>query len=162
MTILIVAPLLGSLITEAAAMTIARAAAGPAVLRPATRRRRLRYATLGLLFVNVSIGGTLTHFAAPPVLMVASAWGWDTPFMLSHFGWRAAAAIVISTVAYALVFRREFAALAARRRVPEVEIPAAEDADGRPALLPDSVVGHGRASGFMAWSVAQPALPGAA
>ena len=26
---------------------------------------RLRYATLGLLFVNVSIGGTLTHFAAP-------------------------------------------------------------------------------------------------
>ena len=32
---------------------------------------RLAYATLGLLFVNVSIGGTLTHFAAPPVLMVA-------------------------------------------------------------------------------------------
>jgi len=33
---------------------------------------RLRYATLGLLFVNVSVGGTFTHFAAPPVLMVAS------------------------------------------------------------------------------------------
>ena len=50
---------------------------------------RLKYATLGLLFVNISIGGTLTHFAAPPVLMVARAWEWDTPFMLPHFGWRA-------------------------------------------------------------------------
>jgi hypothetical protein len=28
--------------------------------------KRLAYATLGLLFMNVSIGGTLTHFAAPP------------------------------------------------------------------------------------------------
>jgi len=56
-------------------------------------RDRLKYATLGLLFVNVSIGGTLTHFAAPPVLMVERPWGWDTPFMLAHFGWRAALAI---------------------------------------------------------------------
>ena len=52
------------------------------------------------LFVNVSIGGTLTHFAAPPVLMVARPWGWDTPFMLSHFGWRAGVAIVLSTTVY--------------------------------------------------------------
>ncbi len=66
-----------------------RAAAGPPVLRPASRATRLKYATLGLLFVNVSIGGTLTHFAAPPVLMVARPWGWDTAFMLAHFGWRA-------------------------------------------------------------------------
>jgi hypothetical protein len=42
---------------------------------------RLKYATLGLLFVNVSVGGTLTHFAAPPVLMVARHWDWDTVFM---------------------------------------------------------------------------------
>lgn len=34
------------------------------------------YATLGLLFVNISIGGTLTHFAAPPVVMVAEKWDW--------------------------------------------------------------------------------------
>jgi hypothetical protein len=45
-----------------------------------------------LLFVNVSIGGTLTHFAAPPVLMVAGKWNWDMAFMFQHFGWRAAAA----------------------------------------------------------------------
>ena len=71
-------------------MTICGAAARAPVLRPAAEPR-LKYATLGLLFVNVSIGGTLTHFAAPPVLMVARPWGWDMPFMLGHFGWRAVA-----------------------------------------------------------------------
>jgi Na+/H+ antiporter NhaD/arsenite permease-like protein len=73
---------------------------------------KLAYATLGLLFVNVSIGGTLTHFAAPPVLMVAAKWHWDTAFMFAHFGWRAAASCVVATVATALVFRKELAALA--------------------------------------------------
>ena len=91
-----------------------------------SRRRRLKYATLGLLFVNVSIGGTLTHFAAPPVLMVARPWGWDTAFMLAHFGWRAALAIAISTAGGYLLFRREFAALGLR--------PAPHDAGGRPPM----------------------------
>jgi len=66
---------------------------------------------LGLLFVNISVGGTLTHFAAPPVLMVAGKWGWDTPFMLSHFGWISALGIVICNVLYFLAFRKHFAHL---------------------------------------------------
>jgi Na+/H+ antiporter NhaD/arsenite permease-like protein len=73
-----------------------------------------RYATLGLLFVDVSVGGTLTHFAAPPVLMVAGRFGWDTPFMLAHFGWKAVVGLLVANGAYALAFRREFAALAGR------------------------------------------------
>ena len=101
MTILTVGPLLGSFITEPAAMTIAALLLARQFydLQPG---RTLRYATLGLLFVNVSIGGTLTHFAAPPVLMVARPWAWDTTFMLGHFGWRAALAIVASTLVYYL------------------------------------------------------------
>ena len=99
-------PLLGSLITEPAAMTL---------LALVLKRRyfncgitpRFAYATLGLLFVNVSIGGTLTHFAAPPVLMVAAKWKWDTVFMLTHFGWRAAASCVCSTILVLLFFRKE-------------------------------------------------------
>lgn len=101
-----VGPLLGSFITEPAAMTLL------AILLK--RRyfdqdisRRLSYATLGLLFVNVSIGGTMTHFAAPPVLMVAKTWEWDTLFMLTHFGWRAAISTVVSTVFVTIIFRRE-------------------------------------------------------
>ena len=101
-----VGPLLGSFITEPAAMTL---------LAIVLKRRyfgqgissKLAYATLGLLFVNVSIGGTLTHFAAPPVLMVASKWKWDTAYMLTHFGWRAAASCILSTLVVAGCFRKE-------------------------------------------------------
>jgi len=107
---LILGPLLGSFITEPAAMTL---------LALVLKRRyfdqgisqRLAYATLGLLFVNISIGGTLTHFAAPPVLMVAGKWNWDTTFMLTHFGWRAAAACTVSTLLMAFMFRRELSEL---------------------------------------------------
>lgn len=110
LTALAVGPLLGSFITEPAAMTL---------LAIVLKRRyfdqnishRLAYATLGLLFVNISIGGTLTHFAAPPVLMVAAKWGWSTPFMLAHFGWRAAMSSIVSTVVVALLFRRELLSL---------------------------------------------------
>ena len=80
----------------------------------------------------MSIGGTLTHFAAPPVLMVARLWNWDTPFMLGHFGWRAVVAIVASVVVYGLIFRRELAELGTRRAVPDVEVP--EEDDAQPGL----------------------------
>lgn len=107
---LFLGPLLGSFITEPAAMTL---------LALLLKRRyfdhgispRLAYATLGLLFVNVSIGGTLTQFAAPPVLMVASTWNWDLAYMATHFGWRAAVSAAISTALVASWFRRELAAL---------------------------------------------------
>ncbi len=131
-SILTLGPLLGSFITEPAAMTIC---AMLLIRQFYDRQPRagLKYASLGLLFVNVSIGGTLTNFAAPPVLMVASAWEWSTPFMMAHFGWRAALAIVLSTVAYFLFFRREFAELARRPGVEEVDTP--ED-QSTPMLLP--------------------------
>jgi hypothetical protein len=135
-TILTVGPLLGSLITEPAAMTICALLLARQFydLEPSWR---LKCATLGLLFVNVSIGGTLTHFAAPPILMVARTWGWDTPFMLAHFGWRAAAAIVISNTIYFVIFRAEFATLAERTSPVDIDAPEIDtrsDATGR--LLP--------------------------
>jgi hypothetical protein len=109
---LAVGPLLGSLITEPAAMTVTALLLKDEIFAdPSATSRRLRYATLGLLFVNVSIGGTLTHFAAPPVLMVAQAWHWTTPFMLATFGWRAALAVLVGTAAATAVFYRELAAL---------------------------------------------------
>ena len=150
MTILAVGPVLGSFITEPAAMTICALMLARQFydLEPSAK---LKYATLGLLFVNVSIGGTLTHFAAPPVLMVARPWGWDTSFMASHFGWRAAAAITISTAVYYLLFRTEFAALAARAPVADVEQPD-EDASGA-ALLPVPTWVTCAHVSFIAWTV---------
>ena len=125
LSILILAPLLGSFVTEPGAMTIAALLLARQFydLEPTGR---LKYATLGLLFVNVSIGGTLTHFAAPPVLMVARPWGWDTAFMLQHIGWLAAVALAISTAGGYLLFRREFATLARRPESPDATGPTDE------------------------------------
>ncbi|MCM2323950.1 MAG: putative Na+/H+ antiporter [Oligoflexia bacterium] len=108
---LVVGPLLGSFITEPAAMTVT---AMLLLDRFYSRKLspKLMYATLGLLFVNVSIGGVLTPFAAPPVLMVAGKWQWDLSFMLTHFGWKAAIAILVSTSAATFLFRKELGALA--------------------------------------------------
>jgi hypothetical protein len=148
LTILTIGPLLGSFITEPAAMTICALLLGRQFydLEPS---HRLKYATLGLLFVNVSIGGTLTHFAAPPVLMVARPWGWDFGFVIGRFGWRATAAIVVSSLAYLWVFRQELGSLAnkaaaADRFEPEI---------GGEELLPLAPWITAVHIGFMAWTV---------
>ena len=99
-------PLLGSLITEPAAMTLAALMLRGRIFATQASNR-LKYATLGVLFVNVSVGGTLTHFAAPPVLMVAAKWEWTTGFMLSTFGAKAALAVFINAVVLTYLFRRE-------------------------------------------------------
>jgi hypothetical protein len=101
-------PLLGSFITEPAAMTIAALMLAPQVFRPGIPER-LKYFALGVLFVNVSIGGTLTSFAAPPVLMVAAEWNWDTAFMATHFGWKAALAVAVNASIAAFLLRPHLA-----------------------------------------------------
>jgi hypothetical protein len=114
LSVLTVAPVLGSVITEPAAMTI-----GALLL---ARRfydehpgRVFAYATLGLLFVNISVGGVLTNFAAPPVLMVAAKWDWSSAFMFTHFGWRAVLAILLSNGLYYLIFRGQLKAMGQRQ-----------------------------------------------
>jgi len=116
-------PLLGSLITEPAAMTLAAL-----MLRDLVFSRgvpaRFKYATVGVLFVNVSIGGTLTNFAAPPVLMVAAKWDWSSAYIFSAIGWKATVAVIVNALALTLPYRRVLAERAqvgasrARARVP--------------------------------------------
>ncbi|MGB0992512.1 MAG: putative Na+/H+ antiporter [Akkermansiaceae bacterium] len=113
LSILIVAPILGSFITEPGAMTIAAMLLAKKFykLKPSPK---LAYGTLGLLFVNISVGGVLTNFAAPPVLMVAKKWGLSTPEMLMHFGDKAIIGILLSTALYYVVFRKELTGLASK------------------------------------------------
>lgn len=110
LSILTIGPLLGSFITEPAAMTISALLLGKMfyAYKPSAK---LMYATIGLLFVNVSVGGTLTHFAAPPVLMVAGQWNWNMPFMFGHFGMQAVIGILVSNTIYYLLYRKQFADL---------------------------------------------------
>jgi Na+/H+ antiporter NhaD/arsenite permease-like protein len=147
--ILTLAPLLGSLITEPGAMTIAAMLLAKKFyhLKPSAR---FAYATIGLLFVNISIGGILTNFAAPPVLMVATKWGLTTAEMLMHFGDKTMIAILTSTLIYYVFFRKEFATLAARA--------GDHDGDGKGDLIRKKAripffitITH---LSFMAWTVA--------
>ncbi|MGE3840018.1 MAG: putative Na+/H+ antiporter [Vicinamibacterales bacterium] len=150
-TILTVGPLMGSFITEPGAMTICALLLGRQFydLNPSGR---LKYATMGLLFVNVSIGGTLTHFAAPPILMVARPWEWDTAFVFGHFGWRSTLAILLSNLTYFFLFRREFNLL--RSNPPQVDVDSPDSESSLTAPL-SPVPGWITAVHllFMAWTV---------
>jgi len=147
LTILTAGPVLGSLITEPAAMTISALLLarhfydrGPSP--------RFAYATLGLLFVNISVGGVLTHFAAPPVLMVAGPWQWTTPFMLARFGWVTVLGIGAANALGYIVFRKEFARWSGR---PGAASPGQRGAGAPSRSTPVWIVAVHLA--FMAWSV---------
>ncbi|MCW8128997.1 MAG: putative Na+/H+ antiporter [Planctomycetota bacterium] len=118
LTCLVVGPLLGSFITEPAAMTVTAM-----ILKRRYYDRqmsgRFMYITLAVLFVNVSIGGTMTPFAAPPVLMVAGTWKWDIGFMLVHFGWKSALAVVINAFAATMILRKELKYLSEPENAPK-------------------------------------------
>ena len=116
-------PLLGSLVTEPAAMTLAALMLRDRLFVPGVSER-LKYATLGVLFVNVSIGGTLTSFAAPPVLMVAATWHWDSALMLSTFGWKAAIAVAANAAGATLLFGRELVRAAGLAKDEPATAPA--------------------------------------
>lgn len=120
--VLTVVPLLGSFIAEPAAMTLAALILAEHICGRKISER-LKYASLGVLFVNVSIGGVLTPFAAPPVLMVAEKWGWDISFMLSHFGWKAAIAVIVNGLGATLLFYKELAGLPLTSKPNDEPIP---------------------------------------
>lgn len=106
LSILLLSAFLSSFITGPAAMTICAMLLSEKffVLNPS---KALRYTTLALLFVNISVGGAMSNFASPPVLMVVDVWNWDMAFMMMNFGWKSIIAIVIGTVSYFFIFKKE-------------------------------------------------------
>lgn len=102
--VLTLGPLSGSFITEPAAMTVTALLLVSMFHSPP---ERLAYFLMGVLFVNVSVGGALTPYAAPPILMVASSWGWDFNFVFQHFGLKSIATVIINALLLALYFRKD-------------------------------------------------------
>jgi hypothetical protein len=153
LSILTIGPLLGSFITEPAAMTICASLLSRRVYSR-TISKRLAYATLGLLFVAISVGGTLTHFAAPPVLMVAGPWNWTTPFMLRNFGWKAIVGIMLAVASYYAVFRKELRGLSTAGPASPMDVGLASNRDITPeSQIPVplwATLGH---VGFLAFAV---------
>lgn len=99
-------PLLGSFITEPAAMTVT-ALILLSQFYTYKISDKFKYTTLAVLFVNVSIGGVLTNYAAPPVLMVADIWNWTSAFMCATFGWKSLIAIVLNAGIASIVLFQE-------------------------------------------------------
>jgi Putative Na+/H+ antiporter len=120
--VLSVVPLLGSFVTEPAAMTLAALMIRDQLFKDSDFTEKLKYATVGVLFVNVSIGGVLTTFAAPPVLMVANTWGWTTGFMMRNFGWEAMIAVFLNAALLTFFCRRALSKVSykATRQRPDV------------------------------------------
>jgi len=149
LTILTLGPLLGSFITGPAAMTICALLLRHRFysLKPS---QLLKYATLGLLFVNISVGGVLTQFASPPVVVVANVWNWNLVYMLTHFGWKAVIGIILSNSLYLILFRKEFTRLASN--VPDKEL----DQEGR-RPIPWRITGIHIL--FLCWTVANAHYP---
>jgi hypothetical protein len=142
--LLTVGPLFGSFITEPAAMTICALLLGREFYRLGPSKPFM-YATLGLLFVNVSVGGALTNFAAPPVLMVAAKWGWSSAYMFEQVGIRALSGIIIGNVVYFLIFRREFT------RMTDNALNLPQDESERQEPVPAWITGIHFA--FLGWTV---------
>lgn len=117
-----VLPLVGSFITEPAAMTLAAMMLRDRIFGAGVSTK-LKYATLGVLFVNVSIGGTLTSFAAPPVLMVAAKWNWDSWYMLTHFGWKSAVAVFANALITTILFKQELRGLPKKIKAEAQHVP---------------------------------------
>lgn len=126
-------PLVGSFITEPAAMTLAALLLRDQYFKR-SGRAGFKYLTIGVLFVNISIGGVLTAYAAPPVLMVAQTFGWDTMFMASHFGWRAVIAVLLNAALLTIVCRS--ALIEAPESLPETPV------DNRPKVPASVIIIH--------------------
>ena len=105
-------------------MTLAALMLAPLVFRPGPPER-LKYVALGVLFVNISVGGTLTSFAAPPVLIVAATWNWDSAFMLANFGWKATVAVLVNATGIVFLLRRHLPDSAASPVASEARVPVA-------------------------------------
>jgi len=153
-SILTIGPFLGSFITEPGAMAISAILLGRQFysLKPSLKHS---YATLGLLFVNISVGGVFTNFAAPPVLMVSKAWHWDTFYMISHFGWKSILGILTSNLLYFIYFRKEFQDLEKKKEYLQTVEGAYNKKSREPIPLWITIV-H---LTFLAWTVVHSHYP---
>ncbi|MBS1969828.1 MAG: putative Na+/H+ antiporter [Bdellovibrionales bacterium] len=102
--VLTLGPLSGSFITEPAAMTVTALLLVSMFHNPS---QRLAYFVMAVLFVNVSVGGALTPFAAPPILMVAARWQWDLAFVFQHFGLKSITTVTINALGLVIFMRKD-------------------------------------------------------
>ena len=102
--LLTLGPLIGSLITEPAAITLVALLLYRMIDQI---DEKFLYGIIALLFVNVSVGGGLTHFAAPPILMVASTWNWGIKDIFVNLGEAVLVAVFANTILFIFLFKNK-------------------------------------------------------
>lgn len=107
-TLMIATPLSSVLLKETGAMIIATALLARNFYKfsPSTR---FAYATMGLLFSNISLGGLTTGLSSRALFIILPSVKWGNGFILKYFCWKAIIAMLVSTTVYYLIFRKEFA-----------------------------------------------------
>ena len=103
--ILSVGALLGSFITEPAAMTIL-ALLLYRMFNKEQMDYKLLYAIVAVLFVNISVGGGLTHFAAPPILIVAGKFNWSLKDVFFNLGPAVITIVFVNALGLCLFFKK--------------------------------------------------------
>jgi len=144
--ILTVGPIFGSILTEAAAMTIAALLLKQKMYsrRPT---KRLAYGTMGLMFVNFSVCGVLTNFAAPPAITLSRCWNWTAGDFFSQFGARVILGIIFVNLLYFTLFRKDFRKLKHQSHKAE----ETEEADAHKGPVPAWItVTH---LAFLGWTI---------
>ncbi len=131
LVLLTLGPLLGSLITEAAAMALCALLLSKQFFQYHPSKT-LSYATLGLLFVNISVGGVLTDFASPAVLVLSHCWHWSISDIFFNFGWKAALGIILSNLLYWIYFKKELRGMNLRMKAVDIY----SDYSAKPAEKP--------------------------
>lgn len=121
--LLTLGPLLGSLMTEPAAITIV-ALLLYRMIDPKKIDQTLLYGIIGLLFVNISVGGGLTHFAAPPILVVARTWNWGLTDVFLNLGEASIATVLINATLFTFIFRKKISAQLDSLQMAQEPIPA--------------------------------------
>ncbi|MFZ0565372.1 MAG: putative Na+/H+ antiporter [Chlamydiales bacterium] len=106
-TIITLGPLFGAILKEPGAMVLSSILLSKKFY-PYQPSRLFKYATLGLLFTNVSVGGMLTTFSSRSLFIIAYRWDWNWYYMLTHFGWKMIIGLLLSNALYYFLFRKEF------------------------------------------------------
>lgn len=119
--LLTIGPLLGSFITEPAAMALCAFLLAKQFYEYHPSHS-LAYGTIGLLFVNVSVGGILTHFASPAVIILSHHWDWSISHMFFGYGWKAIIGILLSNLLYWAYFKKELRHLNLRKEARAIYI----------------------------------------
>jgi Na+/H+ antiporter NhaD/arsenite permease-like protein len=116
-------PLFGSVITEPAAITITALLLYRMIKKNEVPENFL-YSAIAFLFVNVSIGGALTPYAAPPILMVARPWGWGLREVFLNLGLPGLTGIILNNFFLTFYYRKKFSTFLSPLEADHYPIPA--------------------------------------